>query len=370
MDPYDFVAMHLPQKTIDLIDGFWVQFAQNEAGLNERFTRQGPGADPTVVMGALSDIAPDIMWEFGEAEIGHEVVITSEWRDDLRALVRAIKNRAPELRYFQVRDTRPAEPNHMIEQLIKSRFRSKFTLKTIAVDVSDTGHINVTCEGRGKTEALIDQAVALSTLALGEKDERAWLGFVEAKSTLIGRSLPVAEAAEAVRQGVEEAKRARPAQKYASTVLDDDREQYLFSYEGDQPQDNARGDIISYTTFDAHFGLNVLNERPFSSLRFSQFGEWFAGIALPPLPHEELSIDARNALETHIHDRLRSTKVGGLIGAGTGRENMYFDVALEDVVQGLSDLSALFHELARPDAVLSFHDDGLKGFRYPLLRSQ
>ena len=90
-DPYDVVATRLLTAKADPIHRFWEGFRDNADELDGLFsTGEGNLARVSEIMAPLGDIAPDLMWEFGPSEKGHNICITAEWRHELRALDRGV----------------------------------------------------------------------------------------------------------------------------------------------------------------------------------------------------------------------------------------------------------------------------------------
>ncbi|MBM7066275.1 hypothetical protein [Actibacterium sp. 188UL27-1] len=93
-DSYDLVALAIPATIQDLVQRFWSRFS-DDADRFDTAISTGKPADAIPNMETLADISSDLMWEFGPSDRGHALIVTAEWRDDLRPLARAVVATAP-----------------------------------------------------------------------------------------------------------------------------------------------------------------------------------------------------------------------------------------------------------------------------------
>lgn len=195
-------------------------------------------------------------------------------------------------------------------------------------------------------EALNQAFVAAETL-LGEETLDKWIGAIEVEPAakggilgkLIGRKpsragLPLDRLAPSVRALVESIQEQLPDRpQYQIDLKSEDHPWASFSREPERRADYARrDDLISGSTGYAEMIVAAHCGRPFSSQRFSRFGETFCYLKIDGKDADrQKRFEDREALEDAIDAVIVPEAVGCVIGGGTGERYTYIDLALMEV---------------------------------------
>ena len=375
-DPYDFAAEHLLSSKIDAIRPFWVAFERDADELDKIFESRTAQPDRvSEIMEPLNSVDPDLMWEFGPSEKGHSICITAEFRNNLRALARAVVNMAPPLDRFEVRDHRTGNGTGNWEQNFAARFRIPITLSSIETGVGNDNKIAMVGIGPSDDGKTGDEVLSLATYFLGEQIDRDWFGAVDTqrqqKKGLSILSLGKRDTAfspemflEKFHTSMAEAKRQRPAQPHHE-MDHSEGERILFKVETPRP-DIGRPDLMTFTARSAAYVNAAIGSTRFSSVNHSSFGEWFLFVSIPQTPAFG-SLDDRSDLEDMLHEALSSQGLGGVAATSMGRDTMYIDLAVTDILRSLGLIAeALRNVPTFGDTHVHFLEAGLAQHGHPL----
>lgn len=379
MDPYDFAARRLPAATHSAIEGFWAAFAHQADALDRRFAAPGAGAvaDPVAVMAALRPVSDRLMWEFGPSPDGHALVITAEWRDDLRPLARAVLRAAPALPRWQVAEVRPPEDPLRVPRIFEARNRRPHSVAALEPELSERGVIDIVARGSRDRRTVFDDALALAALIMGEEADRDWLGFIDiAPETvddgpgLLDRLLRRAPApptldltafAEEVWDLIETARQRMPDRPLH--LQDPGAARHtVFRLDPAAREGLARSELETYRTMNPTMGALVAAGGRFSSRVISAHDEWFIGLRIPgsaAVPADRVA--DREALEDALHRALAEAGLGGVVGAGQGGGAIHLDIGLTDLERGFARIAALWQDRPLAAALrLVFLDNGVR----------
>ncbi|MGQ0565904.1 MAG: hypothetical protein ACT4OK_12650 [Gemmobacter sp.] len=364
--PHDVVAPRLMAAHASAILHFWVQFAEAADALDRGFSSGDPGGS-SAVMAALRDVHPDLMWEFGPSDRGQALCITAEWRYELRALARAVVVAAPDLPRWRFTDAR--EPLGALCSVanFEARGQQPLCVRAMQAVPGPANKVGIAVSGDGTDDGLINQALLLATMLLGEEADRDWLGPVTVGARpgplrrLTGRLAPFdaagfldgfAAQVAAIRDGLPDPLAAQDPQTRAATLLTI----------GSLPEGAGRDDLATFSTASMPYAESALEGRAFASCNHSRHGEWFAFLRIPHegMPGLGTDVMVRAEIEDSLHAVLSRAGIGGMVAAGHGHEAVYLDFGMSDLGRGLNLLASTF--AARPwagAATVHFLEAGL-----------
>lgn len=379
-DVYDFHAALLPSDHLAAIDAFWGWFQKKADELDAHFSRKTDrqSADPNQLIERLKGPWDELMWEFGPSDKGHSLAITAEWNDDNLVNARAFLRRAPSLPRWVFSEVKPSCAPEALIETFEVMFKQPLHIVALTASENATGRVDIAVEGAADEDILFGQAIKLTSLLLGEAEERDWLGMIDCiqlqpKGGLMARlksrqapKLDVEGALASLHGAIERSKGKRPDSPYAQTDFHD-RPASLFKI-NDAPEDHPRADLITFIAPDERYGNAAINARRFSSANHSGHGEWFIYLRLPHQDETLLSVDDRGNIEELIHTSLAAIDLGGVVASGTGTQASYIDVALNDVTAGVTQLGHVLKDTPfAPDVTVHFMDPGLTHYAHPLL---
>lgn len=350
-DPYDIAAARLLTAKVDPIRRFWDNFVAHADALDGIFSG-GKGEVDRVsdVMAPLGEVAPELMWEFGPSEKGHNICITPEWRHDKRALARAVVNLAPEMARFTVTDARTGNDAEQLGENFEARFRMPVTLASIECAPGNDNKVEMTGTGPGPEDQTGNEVLAVATYLLGETKDRDWFGDVEPrklKSGFLGLGRkpkspefdPAAFVA-AFDRTVSEIRAGLPDQP-RSKALPDEEERMLLKFQAAADY-SGRPDLIVMNAGSEAYVRAAISTARFSSVNHSRHGEWFAFLRVPRTPETPFDeVGDRYDLEERVHETLSPTGLGGFMAGAHGQEAVYIDVALLQIDAGLAALATM-----------------------------
>jgi len=376
-NPYDYVAQMYDQDMRDRIATFWKTFAQHADEIDGMFSRADGGiADIVEIMLALEPVSKDLMWEFGPSDRGHLLCVTAEFRDDLRPLARLVMRMAPDLPRWRFVDARPPDPAEMLEQVHQNRFCGPITVEKIEATIAINGRIDQVAYGVGSKDDLLSQTLNISTILLGEEQERDWIGLVDPVPNKAGGLLglfrgnkPASFDGDAwldmMQTQIQQAQGPMPDVLYSK--LDIEMRPYGVASELNLPPDHRRNDLITFTGSDETYLQAVLRSGRFSSRCHSRFGEWFMYLRVPTVtdgPFDALT--ERAWLEERLHELLSENGLGGVVAAGHGSESEYIDFAVTDVGAAVALIQADIVDVPfASGATLHFLDTGVEDYVLP-----
>ncbi len=376
-DPYDFAADRLLPGKVEAIRAFWQRFEAGAEDLDRAFdTGEGIREVSTSVMGALAEVSPHLMWEFGPSERGHSICITPEWRHDLRPAARAVAKMAPEMRRFEVLEARTPSKLDVWEGDFVARFRKPATLSRIEVQPGEDGKVRMIGTGSGTDKEIGNDVLALGTLLLGEQVDWNWFGDVEIvrqKKKLFGGwqgGEPMAFDAEAFIASFDDARArleaARPDTPYSDCDVEEG-ERSLLKLRGGHPG-CGRTDLIMMNTRSEVHALAACTTARFSSINHSRFGEWFFFVRIPRGPEATFDqVDERYEVEELLHGVLSGAGLGGLVAGAHGQDHVYVDIAATDLDAALPLVAMTLREHPYfKDTTIHFLEQGLPEIAFPV----
>ncbi len=375
--PYDFVAQMFDQDMRDRIVAFWKTFVQHADEIDGMFSRADGGtADIVQIMQALEPVSKDLMWEFGPSDRGHLLCVTAEFRDELRPLARLVMRMAPDLPRWRFVDARPPDPPEMLEQVHQNRFRGPITVEKIEATIAVDGRIDQVAYGAGSRDELLSQTLNISTILLGEEQERDWIGLVDPVPNkgggLLGlfrgnKSAPFDGKAwlDMMQTRIKQAQGLMPDVPYSK--LDMDTRPYTVASELNLRPDHRRNDLITFTASNETYLQAAVRGGLFSSRCHSRFGEWFMYLRVPTVPDGPFdTLTERAWLEERLHELLSENGRGGVVAAGHGSEGEYIDIAVTDVGAAVALIQADIVDVPfASGATLHFLDTGVEDYVLP-----
>lgn len=373
-DPYGWTASKLLGTYGAAITAFWQVFAKNADLLDHGFESQNPSVmeDSVSVMAELANVSDQLAWEFGPSNRGHMLIITAEFHDELRPLALLVLAMAPDLPRWRFETECPGGTDG-VSQLFESRFQSRLAIHDMDFTAGKTGKVDLVVTGRGDADLLAGQALQFATLVLGEKQERDWIGAIDANPTTGGwfplrRKLPTiaprdfAASFETVKNDLIA---ALPELPYSATLPED--RSVLVAQRDPSDEDYPRADSMTLSFSSEALGFALMAPR-FASPNHSRFGEWFVELRIPRLPeHPFDQVDDRYAIEDALHAVLTAAGVGGYAASSHGTRSVYIDVALTDVARGFEAIMEYARDMPWfQEASLRFHDVGMSENRIPL----
>ena len=336
------------------IDAWWREFTAKADTIDACFAGRGQKDWDLAawVQQHLQGVHPQLMWEFGPAvkDGGHRLVITPESERHLRPMLEELLKRAPKLNRWEFYSYRLAEGVASAQQMVQARTGGTLEGVTARASIGEHHLVDVVfqsprCTGPDDRQALNDAFVAAETL-LGEEMLDKWIGAIEVEPApragmfgkLLGKKPP--------RPGVALERLAPTVSALAESIREQlpDRPQYQIDFKGeDHPWGNytrdadeqddypAREDLIAGISGYMDMVAAAYSGRPFSSERFSRFGETFCYLKIDGLNADKMRFADREQIEEAIDAVIVPEALGCVIGGGTGKRYSYIDLALTDV---------------------------------------
>jgi len=375
--PYDFVAQMFGKDVRNRIAMFWKTFVRHADDIDGMFSRTDGGvADIVEIMQALEPVSKDLMWEFGPSDRGHLLCVTAEFRDELRPLARLVMRMAPDLPHWRFVDARPPVPPEMLEQVHQNRFRGPITVEKIEATIAIDGRIDQVAYGFGSKDDLLSQTLNISTILLGEEQEREWIGLVEPVPNKAGGLLGLFRGNKPapfdgnewlgmMHTRIKQAQGLMPDVPYSK--LDLDTRPYGVASELNLSPDHRRNDLKTFTASNETYLQAALRSTLFSSRCHSRFGEWFMYLRVPTAPDGRFdALTERANLEERLHELLSANDLGGMVAAGHGSESEYIDIAVTDVGAAVALIQADIVDVPfASGAMLHFLDAGVEDYVLP-----
>jgi len=168
------------------IDIWWKAFSDNAQKISDRFSNRSNFDIPAFMQKNLQSIDRNLMWEFGPAinVKGHRLVITPEYRRDLRPLVNEILKRAPSLNEWEFYPYRLPENFESAQEAVESRTGAKlidlyFTGKRNDVNLLDLFFITLSSRDNKEIDLAKHQAFVIVESILGEEILDKWIGTIK-----------------------------------------------------------------------------------------------------------------------------------------------------------------------------------------------
>jgi hypothetical protein len=337
------------------IDAWWASLAQVRPRLVPQVDRSFDlvGHVATHLLG----IHPELRWELrpGARERWCFVVTAEEGRH-LEPLVGRIVERAPAGLGFEVASARGPEPVEAALATVEGRFGVDASAWTVEFGEPQHGFMNVCWRGAADPEA----AVWLMKCLVGERAVMDWVGPVDVarpslRAKLFRGSQPgvggFVGAFEAQQRALLERRPSKPLQQRAAEAS-----WSVVSFNPDAPREGRLRDLLTAATPDLELLQVVVSGAPFSSQRFSRFGEAFLYVQVEVSPDEGAALRMR--LEEAIDTGLAGA--GRVVTSGTGARCSYVVVVVTELLEGVARLRALLEARQVPrNTWIRFLDDAL-----------
>ncbi|MBL8918589.1 MAG: hypothetical protein JNJ54_06980 [Myxococcaceae bacterium] len=318
---------------------------------------------PPSVADALRVVSDGLEVVASHGRSGQRLIVSAGDRRALEPLVDQVVSRAPPLPRLVVSRGRGPEPIDAAVQAL----RHDVAGWSVEVQPVKHGLLALTWHGTDGERAH-DVAAQLSEVLLGERELADWVHSVElAPPSLRARVLGLVRTKGVPAAGLRAQVAQLKSQRLATCA---DRPLLVRSANPDPNwtlmrldpgQDRAgchQPDLERASCADVELFEASRCGAPFSSARFSRFGETFAYVQTEGFGDE--GVQTTLALEQAIDAALKGDGLGRAIGTGTGTRCSYVDLVLADVPRALERLTPALRSARLPTrAWVRFFDDAL-----------
>ncbi len=310
----------------------------------------------------LRTIHGQLFWEFSRASGRWTFVVTCEEQRELQPLVDRVVALAPGGLFCDVLNARPAELTTFALRTVEGRFEVDATKWTAELAPVGHGLLGVTWHGASTDEH--EPAVWLTKVLLGEHDMADWVGAVvpggrSLMSKLFGRSnrVGVADFVDAFTEAKLRQHEARPdARLLVSSRVGTTANWAVATIDPRSRQGGRQLDLKTARTADLELLSASIGGVPFSSCRFSRFGETLLYVQTDGFSDE--GFNSTLAMEEAVDAALGP--LGRTIGAGTGERYSYLNVVVADVDGALGRIRHALQKGRLPTrSWIRFFDDTL-----------
>ncbi|MBM4778795.1 MAG: hypothetical protein GQE15_13915 [Archangiaceae bacterium] len=310
----------------------------------------------------LRTIHEQLFWEFSRASGRWAFIVTCEERRELQPLVDRVVSLAPKGLFCDVLNARPAELTTFVLRTVESRFQVDATKWTAAVEPVGHGLLGVTWNGA--TDDDHEAAVWLTKGLLGEHAMADWVGAVvpggrSLMSKLFGRSsrVGVSDFVDAFGEAKRRQHDARPdGRLLVSSRVAADANWSVATIDPRTRQGGRQLDLHTTRTADLELLSASIGGVPFSSCRFSRFGETVLYVQTDGFSDEGFT--STLAMEEAVDAALGP--LGRTIGAGTGARSSYLNLVVGDVDAALERIRHALQQGKLPTrSWIRFFDDTL-----------
>lgn len=348
------------------IDRWWEAFTAKAPELDRLFTGQGEWNLVEWMHDNLQAIDRRLLWEFGPgAGEGHRLVVTPEVEHHLRPLVDEIIVRAPALPGWSYHTHRVAESVRHLPRTIESRTGLAPAFTGVGLQAGEFNRVDVSFQFPEEVleqnrSAANAQAFLAAELLLGEDLLRDWMGVLKAVSN-VEQPLPPSVLRRAFTALAVEQRAAIPAEPFLDRL-----DTLAWTTVDLRPKKAAdyvhRYDLAAAVTGAPELWRNAHSDQVFWSGRFSRSGETFCYLKIDRGgPLRASAVADRTRLEEALNETLRPTRLGCVIGGGSGRRYSYVDLALIDVPAAAAAIRGVLGQLKLPTrrAWIQFFDNSL-----------
>lgn len=356
---------NFPLKTperIAAIEAWWRAFSENEAKIAEIWD---VGSDFDVVgfmAEYLQAISEELMWEFGPGLTkAHRLALSAEENRSIEPLVSLIISRAPpDLFYFDIVKSRPRTDWEQFKKAPDSRVTWK-NPEGIQFISNPRAHnlIDVTffTKPEHQDDRTFSNCFLMAEALLGEAVVETWIGFVDvvetketkglfskkAKSLIPSDAKPIHTFRETVASQISDIKNKLP--KKPLFELTETESWSLLKMEPEQKSDYKRmDDLYVMQAFSlGPYGSLYSGQNRFVSERFTAMDETFVFIKMDgsAADFEFEVFEDRSEIEDALNSALNASRLGGIIGGGTGYKYSYIFLAvtnLEAAIRSILDV--------------------------------
>lgn len=378
-DAYDFWADRLSVEETAAVAHFWERFETIAPALDKAFSTGNAEIDPAEAtidaIGALNDFG--IFWEYGPGESGHHLALSPELKHSARPLARALINSAPSLERWTFSDARPPiSIDGGALNIIEGRARRQNPLLGIQPHTGEHYRVDFVGTGRGDEDMLADFAALTFSILFGEAVERDWLGQASGEANgglrnlLSKRPKPTDWLPEFCRKTqdiLNSLKETRPSSPRSETDVET-ADHSIISLTPNKKNPALFNDLITYVTPHVDLAEAMFSGARISAPRFTRFPESFCGVTIERTDaHPFDDVEDRGDLSGALHNAMKTSGAGGLIGEGHGLRHVYIDFAITDIPLAIATIE---RELGRAEitgpAWFVFHEAGLEDRRLPL----
>lgn len=310
----------------------------------------------------LKAIDDDLFWEFTKASGRWAFIVTCEEQRELQPLVDRIVSLAPKGLFCEVLNARPAEHSRFALMTVEGRFEVDATKWT--AELEPLGHGLLGVRWNGATDDEHEAAVWLTKGLLGEDEMADWVGSVapggrSLLSKLFGRSsrIGVSDFLEAFSAAKRKQHEGRPdGRLLVSSQVGTDANWAVATIDPRTRQGGRQLDLRTARTADLELLSASVGGVPFSSCRFSRFGERFLYVQTDGFSDEGFS--STLAMEEVVDAALGP--LGRTIGAGTGERYSYLNLVVSDVDAAVERIRHVLQKGRLPTrSWIRFFDDTL-----------
>ncbi len=335
----------LTKQLSDQIVNWWAFFMEAEYKIYEYFVHAIDFNVVEFMQDHLQCINSNLMWEFGPAvsKRGYRLVITPESRRDLRPLVKAILENAPELFNWEFYDYRLPESFESAKLIVEAK--TGYTLPEVYLlskrnefNLIDLTFIFLNVKDETSAKIAQHQSAVMVEHLLGEKVFDNWIGAIE-----IGDHFPVDESHQHINQLADWIKTEITTIKQAlpdSCFYERSNKNELTLYELEPDEKTVypgQEDMILGKTVCVPLWENIKRNYSFNSERYSKTGEIFCYIKIYQSDGvQKETIETKSPIEEAIDNVLIPSKLGCTIGGGIGLQYTYIDLALVDLDNGVA----------------------------------
>jgi hypothetical protein len=350
---------------IGKIDAWWHAFSASAGMIDAYFAKPDAHPDfdlPEWMHEHLGNIDERLMWEYGPAVNGgkHRLVITPESARQLRPLVGEILQRAPD-GGFEFYGARLAETFDDGIATAEARTGSRIVLTGIQCARGPGNRIDVQVTvGSKADEQELDlawsQAIIFCTTWIGEELADRWLGYIDTIAS--EKPGPPLGSFKAQFESVKgECLTARQTQPY-HTLARESGWSLVRMQPDPEHEITRRSDLFVYRTMDMEFFRTIRNSIPFYSDRFSANAERFCYLMLDGRDAEMEGFEDKSEIEDALDGALIPTRLGAVVGSGTGTRYSYIDLAVTDLDRAIGTIvDVMRNGRIVKDAWILFHDD-------------
>lgn len=360
----------LTKQLSDQIVNWWAFFMEAEYKIFEYFMHAIDFNVVEFMQDHLQCINNNLMWEFGPAvsKKGYRLVITPEFRRDLRPLVKAILENAPELSNWEFYDYRLSESFESAKLIVEAKTgydlpEVYFLSKRNDFNLIDVTFLYLNLKDEAAIKVALHQSALMVEHLLGEKVFDTWIGAIE-----IGDHFPEDESHHPISQlnnwienEISTIKNALPGNCFYERSGKNELTLYELEPDGKAAYPRQE-DMFLGKTVCVPLWENIKSNYSFNSERFSKTGEIFCYIKIYQSDCvQKENIETKSPIEEAVDNVLISSKLGCTIGGGIGLQYTYIDIALVDLDKGIAAIKRVLQERNVPkNSWILFFDSELE----------
>lgn len=359
----------------DAISVWWSAFQSKRNDISAFFHRDQSWDLEQWMSANLQAIHPHLMWEFGPAVhgAGHRLVITPESRHELRPLVTAIIQAAPQIDGWEFYAYRQPESVEMMLQTVEARTGGDLSQASFRTAFDDLQRITIQiCAPHfsEQDENSMQQAFVTMESLVGEEVLNRWIGYIIASPTSTEEAdqfEPLERMKPVVDQLIEELQSALPDRPLFEMIGADgeDSENYVYELEPEQAEDyTERGDLAVARTAYRTMWMAAHSPIMFDSARYSNCGETFCYVKVDGSGEDiaACKFADKAEIEDALDAALRAAGLGCTIGGGTGLRYSYIDLAIIRLPEAAAVIAQTLRDGLVPRRTwLHFFDTDLQG---------